>query len=88
MNLSKSQKRLFDFLSDGEPHSAIDCQIAATGKRYASTSMLPMHMLRLREKIEAHGYRIESGKHKAGYRLTQETPDNVRRAIGAKARVM
>lgn len=66
--LTALEQKLFDRLSDGEFHTRQELQEGVLGKRFASASLVPTHIDRMRKKISAQ-WTIEAGKKGLGYRM-------------------
>lgn len=62
LGLTRVEARLFDFLSDGKPHSKDAILSGVFGTLQASHALVGVNMHTMRRKIEPHGYRIESGR--------------------------
>jgi DNA-binding response OmpR family regulator len=73
--LSPTQSKLFAQLADGEWHSAGALLNNALGRRFASDSLVPTHIGRLRKVLPEH-MSIENVVG-GGYRLTIQEPTNV-----------
>lgn len=66
--LTTIEQKIFDRLSDGEFHTRQALQEGVLNKRFASASLVPTHIDRLRKKISAQ-WTIEAGKKGVGYRM-------------------
>lgn len=74
-NLTKTQARILAVLMDGEVHSAADLLLNGIGRRFACDHLVIVHISRLRSKISAHGFVVETvgrGRSAQGYRLITE----------------
>jgi hypothetical protein len=69
-SLTPVENKLFTLLEDGQPHSIAECLLAATGKRFASPSLVPTHIGRLRPSIARGGYRIVMAT--GGYQMIKD----------------
>lgn len=49
--LTYTERRIFDILADGEAHSIEEILQDAMGKRFASASLIPTHIHRMRKKL-------------------------------------
>lgn len=55
--LTYTERRIFDVLADGEPHSIEEILLDAMGKKFASVSLVPTYIFKIRKKL-AGQYRI------------------------------
>ena len=57
-DLTTTQRRLYELLEDGQPHSKAECLLHATGKRFSSPRLLAVHVARMRPSLARRGHRI------------------------------
>lgn len=69
--LTKTEERIFTALLDGAVWTNERLVRDALGKKSASSGLVPVTVFRLRRKIAADGYRIESRRFHPGYRLVR-----------------
>lgn len=67
-NLTPTQRRLFDILSDGEWHHGADLLEPVTGRRFACDHLIPVHVNRLKGRIKG----VYAIRHEKGPRYRME----------------
>lgn len=70
--LTRKEAKLFELLSDGEEHTKGDILAEVIGRKFVSDALVPMHVYRLRRKLEPHGFTVVSATRRgaeAKYRL-------------------